>query len=413
MFMGSSLAPIMMERVIEDIVDKSLRELPIKPDFWATYVDDHLTSIPRNMIQILADKLNSFHPKVQFTVEVQDDATKSINFLDTTVFNQQPKLITKWYFKEIASNRLLNFHSAHPKNMIINVAKSFIRRVLTLTHKSFQKESIETAKTILERNSFPTKTIDELIHSVRNIAKPRLSTTEPSYAFMDETTTSRLDQSTISRLDATPIGNSTMIAPTPTKEKKIYVGMTYIPKITEMVTNQIKKYVPNLCVAPRPPNKVTNLFTDMKQKLKIGQNSMVVYDIPCQGCHKQKGYLGETTWNLDDRCGSRGHKRDLNNIEKSPRATALVHHVATTEHQFDFDDKRILKKVRHRGILKINEANQIVLHEGYAVNFKTDAEHVTPMFYNILKYEEGMKTSKAKSKCKPRNTSIPTPRYRY
>lgn len=104
MFMGSSLAPIL-----------------VKPDFWATNVDYHLTSIPHDMIEVLENKLNSFHPKVQFTVEIKDEGTNSINFLDTTVFNRDGKLTTKWCYKEIASNRLLNFHPCHPKNMTLNV----------------------------------------------------------------------------------------------------------------------------------------------------------------------------------------------------------------------------------------------------------------------------------------------------
>lgn len=45
MFMGSSLAPILVERVIEHIVESAIRDLNITPDFWNTYVDDHLTSI--------------------------------------------------------------------------------------------------------------------------------------------------------------------------------------------------------------------------------------------------------------------------------------------------------------------------------------------------------------------------------
>lgn len=190
--------------------------------------------------------------------------------------------------------------------------------------------------------------------------------------------------------------------------------MAYIPKLTEKVTKQIKKYVPNLCAAPRPVSKVGNLFTNMKEQLRIGQNSLVVYDIPCDGCHGTRGYLGETTWNLDDRCGPPGgHARDLKNIEKSPRATALVHHVATTQHQFQFAEKRILKKVRHQGILKIHETNQILLHEGYAVNFKKDAAHVTPMFYNLLKQSARNESSIKMSKCKPRTSSMTTPKYKY
>ncbi len=141
---------------------------------------------------------------------------------------------------------------------------------------------------------------------------------------------------------------------------------------------------------------------------------MVVYDIPCAGCHGRKGYIGETTWNLDDRCGPPGgHARDLKNIEKNPRATALVQHVANTQHQFNFTEKQILKKVRHKGLLKIHETNQILLHEGYAVNFKRDAEHVTPMFYNLLKQSERNKQSRSKSKCKPRPSSSSTPKYNY
>ncbi|KAG4080766.1 hypothetical protein HA402_005946 [Bradysia odoriphaga] len=54
-------------------------------------------------------------------------------------------------------------------------------------------------------------------------------------------------------------------------------------------------------VTPRPGWKVGNLFTNMKEKVRVAQNSMVVYDISREGCHGQKGYLGETTWNLENR----------------------------------------------------------------------------------------------------------------
>ncbi len=116
MFMGSSLAPILVERVVEHIADKTLDELQLPYDFWYTYVDDHLTAIKREMIQVVQDKLNSFHPLVQCTVEIQKKKTdNSIEFLDTTVVNCGERIKTKWFHKPIASNRLLNFHSKHPK----------------------------------------------------------------------------------------------------------------------------------------------------------------------------------------------------------------------------------------------------------------------------------------------------------
>ncbi len=140
MFMGSSLAPILVERVIEDIVDRAINDMNLSTDFWKTYVDDHLTSIPKEVAEDLKAQLNSYNPNVQFTMEVQKD-DNSIEFLDTTVFNEGESLKTKWYHKPIASNRLLNYYSQHPTSMVTNTAKSFIRRVFTLSHASFHKEN--------------------------------------------------------------------------------------------------------------------------------------------------------------------------------------------------------------------------------------------------------------------------------
>lgn len=86
--MGSSLAPILVERVIEEIVGLPLVILEFTPDFWFVYVNDHITAaIPIDQVEQVLDVLNSYHPDIQFTVEIQDENTNSINFLDTTVFN--------------------------------------------------------------------------------------------------------------------------------------------------------------------------------------------------------------------------------------------------------------------------------------------------------------------------------------
>lgn len=53
-----------------------------------------------------------------------------------------------------------------------------------------------------------------------------------------------------------------------------------------------------------------------------------------------------------------------------------------------------MKKVRNKGLLKIQEANRIILHEDVAVNFKNDAKHVWPIVYNLIKRLETDKTRK-------------------
>lgn len=121
----------------------------------------------------------------------------------------------------------------------------------------------------------------------------------------------------------------------------------------------------------------------MKQKLTVDQQSLVVYRVRCKTCGKF--YIGETTWCLCDR--SKTHISDVKNMEKNPKKTALVKHVWDTgpnNHEFDFDGKEILKKVRKKGVLKIHEANQIILHGNETVNFKSDAAHISPVFFNII-----------------------------
>lgn len=171
MFMGSSLAPILVERVIEEAVLYMMNKTQPQPVFWYTYVDDHLTCIPRNQVEAINTLLNEYHPDVKFTVELQDDDNISINFLDTTVYNKQGKIITNWYHKPIASNRLLNFYSAHPRRMIKNTATAFAKRVLRLSHASFKDINIERITKILSKNNFPMKVIKHIISSAYNTGR--------------------------------------------------------------------------------------------------------------------------------------------------------------------------------------------------------------------------------------------------
>lgn len=134
-------------------------------------------------------------------------------------------------------------------------------------------------------------------------------------------------------------------------------------------------------MAFRPASKVSQLFTDMKQKVDTGQQSNVVYSIPCKMCLGR--YLGETSQKLCIRCGQ--HQNDVKNAKKKQRKSALVAHVVKAGHEFDFEKATIMKKVRAKGLLKIHEANQIILHEKEAVNFKKDAKHISPVFYNLIK----------------------------
>jgi len=270
---------------------------------------------------------------------------------------------------------------------------------------------MEIIKTILTKNNFPSTTIARLIHQVTN--SPRRNNrnnTMPSYPFLEETENERNG----------PMANSTLINDVTNGERldtlipKVklprtafgFAGMTYVPGISECLSSQLRRYAPDLKLAPRPPNKIGQLFTDMKQKLEDGQQSCVVYAIRCKQCGDMF-YYGETSRCLCERCDQ--HAKDVENLPKKPKKSALVAHVHTTKHEFDFDNAKILKKVRTRGLLKIHEANQIIIHEKSALNFKKDAKHVSPVFYDLIKRCEKFKQlAKAKPNIRSSNptTSI-------
>lgn len=134
----------------------------------------------------------------------------------------------------------------------------------------------------------------------------------------------------------------------------------YIPELTERLSKQIRKHAPDLGLALRPPEKVSKIFTDMKQKLRPGQCSCVVYGIPCEMC--PKWYYGETTWTIDR--VEDENKKNLRYIRKNNKKKQ------NTKHHFDFDNKKVMKQVRSKRTLKIHEANQFLLNEHLAVNFK-------------------------------------------
>lgn len=278
--------------------------------------------------------------------------------------------------------------------MVLNVAKSLIRQAFMVSHRSFHLENMAKIKSILNKNSFPDSTIEKLMKQVKCSARRQTTNGQQSYPFLQSTVVDDTRRNG-------PVANSTIVEGkvidfdnTLEKTRVTYpkyalgfAGLTYIPQITDAIKGQLQKHAPNLKIACRPPNKVSQVFSDMKQKLDERQNSFVVYRIQCKTCGRF--YVGETTRCLDERCSQ--HAADVKAIkkkkqtEKSRSKTALVRHVQMKKHEFDFDSAKVLKKVRAKGLLKIHEANQIILLENQTVNFKKDARHVSPVFYNLIK----------------------------
>ncbi len=115
--MGSPLSPVMANLFMEEFEKNTLDTATLKLGFWFRYVDDTLSSWCHGLdnLQRFLDHINSLHPSIKFTYEVQKD-DKTIPFLDVLfTIHEDGSLRHKVYRKPTHTDRYLHFNSfQHP-----------------------------------------------------------------------------------------------------------------------------------------------------------------------------------------------------------------------------------------------------------------------------------------------------------
>jgi len=106
--LGSSLSPIIADVVIRDLEKKALERIETHIPFYFRYVDD--IAIPSSFYDDISDIFNSFHPRLQFTIE---RGINNLNFLDITIKIVDNIIKFDWFHKPTFFGRYLNFHSLH------------------------------------------------------------------------------------------------------------------------------------------------------------------------------------------------------------------------------------------------------------------------------------------------------------
>lgn len=158
--MGSSASPVIAKIVTRDFFDRVVSRFP-DLTFFRKYIDDLCLITTPIRAQQVTDLLNSFHPKIEFVLKEEEVA--SVDYLDVTLIRMGQKVLTKWFSKPYASQRFLNFYSAHPPYVVFNTGLQYIRRMLRLSDPTFHEEMYERAKEILHKNSFPAQVADRIV----------------------------------------------------------------------------------------------------------------------------------------------------------------------------------------------------------------------------------------------------------
>ncbi|XP_011859689.1 PREDICTED: uncharacterized protein LOC105557131 [Vollenhovia emeryi] len=109
--MGSPLSPIIADITMQDLENRAIELLNFRPPFYFRYVDDIALAVPSHMKDSALQIFNSFHPRLQFTIE--EGTNRKLNFLDTTIIIRDDHIEFDWYQKPTFSGRYLNFESCH------------------------------------------------------------------------------------------------------------------------------------------------------------------------------------------------------------------------------------------------------------------------------------------------------------
>ena len=129
--MGSPLEPVPASIIMVEPENTMVTRLSNHLYFWRRYVDDTYTFVKEKSITFLQKQLNSYHPNLQITYEIENVGKLSI--LDVLVIKQSNnKFETTAYRKNTNTDIYLNWFSHAPNTWKRGKLKVLINCTYTL-----------------------------------------------------------------------------------------------------------------------------------------------------------------------------------------------------------------------------------------------------------------------------------------
>jgi len=300
--MGSPLSPIIADLVLRDIETKAIKKLPFQLPLYRRYVDDILLAAQVDQFNIIIETFNSFHKRLQFTLEMSID--NKINFLDVTIILNDRIMMFDIYEKPTNTGRYINYYSRHPSAQKRSIVYGLIDRTILLSHPMFHEKNLRAVIITLLNNCFPLAYIFETIN--RRI----------------RTLSNTID------LDIKKNDQHLQL------NQRNFFTIPYVKSISESFLPFIKKYGYNISFSV--PNTLNKFIKRGKDKIEhIAQND-VVYKINCLNCNSS--YVGQTKRKLGTRL--KEHRLDIN--KKNGLLSVVSKHRLENSHEMDWSGAEIL-----------------------------------------------------------------------
>ncbi|XP_029674796.1 uncharacterized protein LOC115242551 [Formica exsecta] len=344
--MGSPLSPIIADITLQDLEMRAIEILPISLPFYYRYVDDVVLAAPPSMFSAILQTFNSFHPRLQFTME--EGADNRLNFLDTTIILENNIINFDWYRKPTYSGRYLNFESRHPLCQKKGTAISLIDRSFRLFHPRFHQKNLELVVNILLKSGYPLSfifsTLQERIKTLIITNNKQIDTTQ---------TTIPTDSASNNRTH--------------------YFNIPYIPLFSEQfrpVVRDLKTKISYTGV-----NKLKKFIRVQKDILHNEIRNNVVYKITCKDCNAS--YVGQTSRFLKTRIAE--HK---NHIRKNTAQHSVITDHRLNNHEFAWDEVEVLDEERN-GKRLMSEVI-FITRQTNSLNLQSDTENLHHAYLTLV-----------------------------
>lgn len=258
------------------------------------------------------------------------------------------KIIYNWYTKDVASGRIMNFHSTQPLKQKINTATNLINKAIDISDEKFRDDNIRKFRKILKNNDYPNYIINDLIDKKLN---PHMNTRSP-------------------QIPEQP-GNA-----------KQYFSIPYIPHLTSSRNLRTTITQESAIFAHKPNKTLSDIFSITKDRIGKEQQHNVVYEVTCKGNDDEQCkqvYIGTTKRALGVRLGE--HEADIRNGRTN---TALSQHILEYGHNADFVNAKILDKERRTNTRYTIESLRIQQKLTKTMNNKEDKDNTNSVYTVII-----------------------------
>ena len=324
--MGSSLGPVYADVFMGFNECIWLSECPVdfKPLFYRRYVDDtFLVFRDYSHIQSFLDYVNSKHPNITFTCDIETDS--KLPFLDIQVTRQNGKFITSVFRKATFTGLGLNFLSFSPTLYKLNSVRTLINRAYNVCSDfNLFHEDIMFLLNYFTENSYPSFLFYKILRVFLN-----------------------------SKFEPRPII-------TTVKKDIKYIKLPYLGQTSYNIRKQLHLILKDAYPQIHFQFVFTNPFTVgslLRERSSLPGElcSNVVYLFKCSQCGLR--YLGSTSrWIKHRYLEHRGLSLRTGMPLSRPSHSAIREHSQVNNHPYTYQNFRILTTASNRLDLVISES---------------------------------------------------------